>query len=225
MNKLQLKNVTLYSYNCVNPINSIKALLYSSKNIDFAKTILISNTKPEKIPSNIEFVKTEYTTHKDSSKFTYTDLPYLIETDYCLGIHDDGFVINPHLWDNIFFEYDYIGAPWKWEGRKNRVGNGGFVLRSKKFLNLIKNISFLGFCDDGEQTNMYYDYFIQNGCKYAPVEIAMKFSLESRIPECEYNLNNCFGFHGKGNPESVTVHDGFYQQFQEKCKLLDTIEI
>jgi hypothetical protein len=72
---------------------------------------------------------------------------------------------------------------------------------------------------------MYYDYFIANNCKYAPVEVAMKFSLESRIPECEYNLNNCFGFHGRGNPESVAVHDGFYQQFQEKCKLLDTIQL
>jgi hypothetical protein len=142
-----------------------------------------------------------------------------------LGIHDDGFVINPHLWDNVFFEYDYIGAPWKWEGRRNRVGNGGFVLRSKKFLNLIKNISFLGFCDDGEQTNMYYDYFVENGCKYAPVEIAMKFSLESNIPECDYDLNKCFGFHGKGNPNDVHIHDGKYEQFQEKIKLLETVEL
>jgi hypothetical protein len=225
MNKLQLKNVTLYSYNCVNPINSIKALLYSSKDIDFAKIILISNTKPEKIPSNIEFVKTEYISHKESSMFTYTTLPNIIDTDYCLGIHDDGFVINPQLWRKEFFDYDYIGAPWKWEGRRNRVGNGGFVLKSNKFVQLTKNLKFLGYCDDGELTNMYYDYFIQNGCKYAPVEIAMKFSLESKIPECDFDLNKSFGFHGKGNPRDTQVHDGFYEQFQEKCKLLDTIEI
>jgi len=53
----------------------------------------------------------------------------------------------------------------------------------------------------------------------------MKFSLESKIPECDFNLNNCFGFHGKGRPEDVQVHDGYYHQFQEKIKLLDTIEI
>lgn len=225
MNKLNLKNITLYSLNCVNPVNSIKALLYSSKDIDFAELVLISNTKPDNLPSNIKFVYTSYTTHKESSLFTYTTLPDLIETDYCLGIHDDGFVINPTLWDSNFLNYDYIGAPWKWEGRRNRVGNGGFVLKSKKFIKLTKNLKSLGYCDDGELTNMYYDYFIQHGCKYAPVEVAMKFALESKIPECEFNLNNCFGFHGRGNPDSVTVHDGFYQQFQDKIKLLETIVI
>jgi len=225
MNKLNLKNITLYSLNCVNPVNSIKALLYSSKHIDFAELILISNNKPDNLPSNIKFISTNYTTHKESSLFTYTTLPDLIETDYCLGIHDDGFIINPDLWDTNFLNYDYIGAPWKYEGRRNRVGNGGFVLKSKKFVKLTKNLKPLGYCDDGELTNMYYDYFIENGCKYAPVEVAMKFALESKIPECEFNLNNCFGFHGRGNPESVAVHDGFYQQFQDKIKLLETIDI
>lgn len=225
MSKIDLKNITLYSLNCVNPIQSIKALIYSSKEINFAKLILISNKKPEKISNNIEFVKTDCSSHKESSLFTYKELPNLIDTEYCLGIHDDGFVINPHLWDNNFLNYDYIGAPWKWEGRRNRVGNGGFVLKSKKFVDLTKNLNFLGKCDDGELTNDYYDYFIQNGCKYAPVEVAMKFSLESKIPECELDLNKSFGFHGRGNPEDVQVHDGFYKQFQQKIKLLEEIEI
>jgi hypothetical protein len=74
-------------------------------------------------------------------------------------------------------------------------------------------------------TNNYYDYFTSHGCKYAPVNVAMKFSLESKITECEYNLNNTFGFHGRGNPKDITVHDGFYHQFQEKIKLLESVEI
>lgn len=225
MSKLDLKNVTLLSYNCVNPVQSIKALLYSSKDIDFGQIILVSNKKPDCLPENIKFVKTDYSMYKDSSKFTYTDLHKHVDTEYYLGIHDDGFVINPHLWTDEFFNYDYIGAPWKWEGRRNRVGNGGFVLKSKKFIELTKYLTFLGKCDDGELTNDYYDFFVANGCKYAPVEVAMKFSLESKIPECELNLNNCFGFHGRGDPASVEVHDGQYLQFQEKIKLLETIEL
>jgi len=130
MSNLQLKNITLLSYNCVNPTQSIKALLYSSKHIDFAKIILISNQKPDNLPNNITFVKTELKTHLEGSKFTYTELPNIIDTEYYIGIHDDGFIINPHLWREEFLEYDYIGAPWKWEGRINRVGNGGFVLKS-----------------------------------------------------------------------------------------------
>lgn len=225
MTKLQLKNISLISFNCVDPIRSAKALLYSSKHIDFAKMILVSNKKPVQLPSNIEFVETDAKTHKDSCQWTYTGLPYLVDTDYCLFIHDDGFVINPHLWNPEWLQYDYIGAPWKNFGQINRVGNGGFCLRSRKFFELMKRIEYRGTHCDTELTNDYYQYFIQNGCRYAPVEVAMKFSLESRIFECEYDINNCFGFHGRGMPETISVHDGYYQQFQDKCKLLDGVEI
>jgi hypothetical protein len=225
MSKLNLKNITLLSYNCVDPIQSVKALLYSSKDIDFAEMILVSHEKPEKLPSDIFFIKIEKTTHKQANEFTYKILHKIIKTDYMLGIHDDGFVINPHLWRNEFLDYDYIGAPWKQEKRINRVGNGGFVLKSNKFIQLTQYLPYANTNEDGELTNLYYDYFTANGCKYAPLLLAAKFSLESRIPECEYNLNNCFGFHGKGDPKNIYVHDGFYHQFQEKCKLLDTIKL
>ena len=227
MNKLQLENVSILSYNCVDPIQSVKALLYSSKQIDFAEMILVANELPEKTPKNIKFVETKNKTHEDSSLFAFNDLHKLITTDYCLLIHDDGFVINPHLWTDEFLKYDYIGAPWKnhqWCER-NRVGNGGFVLKSNKFIQLTKHIPSTGHHDDWQLTNYYYDYFVANGCKYAPLEVAMKFSLESKIPECEYNLNNCFGFHGRGYPKNVCDHDGEYMQFQDKQKLLETIEI
>jgi len=223
--KKQLTNITLFSYNCVDPIQSVKALLYSSKEIDFAEMILMSNKKPDNLPDNIKFVHTNNVTHSDASNVAYDVLPDLITTDYFLSIHDDGFVINPHLWDDNFLNYDYIGAPWKNYGQINRVGNGGFVLKSNKFIQLTRYIKHLGKHDDGELTNDYYDYFTSNGCRYAPVEVAMKFSLESKIPECNYNLDNCFGFHGRGNPDTVSVHDGEYQQFQEKCKLLDEVLI
>jgi len=225
MSKLNLDNITLLSYNNVNPLQSVKALLYSSKKIKFARMVLVSNKKPEKIPPEIEWIPTKGTSHKDSCEFPYKELPNIIKTEYYLGIHDDGFVINPHLWDNNWFNYDYIGAPWKNYGQINRVGNGGFVFKSNKFIQLTKHLQYRGTHDDGELTNDYYHFFTKCGCKYAPVEIAMKFSLESRIPECDYDINNCFGFHGRGNPNLISVHDGFYQQFQEKCKLLDEVEI
>ena len=221
---IDLKNVTLSSYNCVDPEESIKALLYSSREIKFARTVLISNQKPKNLPSKIEFIKTNGNTHNDSSKFVYEQFPDIIETDYSLQIHSDGFVINPHLWEDEFFNYDYIGAPWKpYLNLINRVGNGGFVFKSKKFIDLTRNLNYLGTHEDGELTNRYYKYFTDNGCKYAPVEVAMRFSLESKIPECEYNLNNSFGFHGRGIVDSV--HDGEGQQFKDRIKLLETVKI
>ena len=50
----------------------------------------------------------------------------------------------------------------------------------------------------------------------------MKFSLEEQIPECEFNLNNTFGFHGRGVPE-MDPSRGHYQQFLDRIKLLETI--
>jgi len=229
MSKLQLKNITLLSYNCVDPLQSVKALLYSSKDIDFGRIVLVCNNRPDNLPSHIDFVETKRTTHAEASQFSYTELPNIIDTEYMLAIHADGFIINPHLWLNEFLDYDYIGAPWKpgftSRPNPNRVGNGGFVLKSNKFIQLTRNVKWLGYHEDDELTNVYYNYFTRQGCKYAPVEVAMKFSLESKIPECKYDLNNCFGFHGAGNPKDICVHDGEYQQFQDKIKLLDTIEL
>lgn len=225
MNKLQLKNITLLSYNCVNPIQSVKALLYSSKDIDFAEIVLVAPERPEKTPSHIKFIETKNRTHAESSNFTFYDLPNLITTEYCLSIHDDGFIINPHLWSDEFLKYDYIGAPWKNYGQINRVGNGGFVLKSNKFIQLTRFLYHRPQAhDDYELTNDYYHYFVKNGCKYAPIDIAMKFSLESKIPECEYNLDNCFGFHGRGLATNA-IHDGQHQQFADKQKLLETVEL
>ena len=69
-------------------------------------------------------------------------------------------------------------------------------------------------------TNLCYDTFIDAGCRYAPVDLAMKFALEARIPESEYNLDNCFGFHGKGD---AFYHFGNGQQFKDRISLLDNV--
>ncbi len=51
-------------------------------------------------------------------------------------------------------------------------------------------------------TNYYYDSFIECGCKYAPLEVASKFSLELPIPEIPHDLTKTFGFHGKHTEEA-----------------------
>lgn len=211
---INLNNIELLSVNCVYPENSVKALLYSSKDINFAKIKLLSHYKPTNLPSDIEFIEIEKQTHNSMNVFSIKELPLYLSEDYALSIHDDGFIINPHLWMDEFLNYDYIGAPWpKFEWcTRNRVGNGGFVMKSKKFYNLEKEINVINGHNDWLVTNVYYEYFVGNGCKYAPVDVALKFSLELPIDECEYNLDNCFGFHGKQT-----------EQQKDKIKLLNTI--
>lgn len=211
---ITLNNIDLISINCVNPEESVKALLYSSKQIQFGSIKLFAHYKPNNLPDHIEYIQTEKLTHDTINWFALNELPKFINNEYMLSIHDDGFVINPHLWTDEFLKYDYIGAPWPaldWCS-KNRVGNGGFVLKSKKFMNIEQILPNTNLHNDVLVTNTYFDYFTYHGCKYAPVDVAAKFSLEHAIPECEYNLENTFGFHGK-----------LHEQALNKIKLLNNI--
>lgn len=197
---IDLSKIDLISINCVNPEQSVKALLYSSEKIKFGSIKLFSHEKPSNLPDNFEFIKTEKFTHETINWFALNQLPRFISNDFIISIQEDGFIINPNNWDDNFLNYDYIGAPWPplpW-CQKNRVGNGGFVLYSKKFLNYCLGIKEKTTAhNDVVITNTYYDYFILNGCKYAPIEVASKFSLEHKIPECDFDLSKTFGFHGK----------------------------
>lgn len=218
---IKLDRVTLIDINSVDPEISVKSLLYSIKDIEFSRVILFSHRKPHNLQKPIEYIEiNKINSLEDYSRFCIEELTKYIDTDFVINCQNDGFIINPHLWTDEFLEYDYIGAPWapntEW-AKVNRVGNGGFCLKSKKFLDLCSNIEYRGGHDDVVVTNEYYNYFTKFGIKYAPVEVAMKFSLEMKIPECEYNLNNCFGFHGKG----ISWHHlGEGEMFKEKLNLI-----
>lgn len=219
----KLKNIDLIAINCFNPEQSVKALLYSSRQIEFGSLKLLAHYKPTNCPDEIEFYQIQKHTHDSLNKFAISELNNYITNDYFISIQDDGFIINPHLWNDEWFKYDYIGAPWPLEAPwcpVNRVGNGGFVFKSKKFIELTAELNWNGQHDDVMLTNTFYNYFTSNGCKYAPVNVAMKFSLEAKIPECEYDLDKCFGFHGRGD---AWIFQGEGQQFKDKIQLLETI--
>lgn len=216
--KKKLNNVTLMCLNCVDPSLGVKALKYSMQGIEYGRVILFSHTKPDNLTDNIEFINIPKLTHQESSWFMFKQLKEYINTEFCLSIHDDGFVINPQLWLNEFLNYDYIGAPWG----DGTVGNGGFTLRSKLFIDTCQLVHWNGENDDWHACITHKKFFMSKGCKFAPTDIAVKFSLESIIDGYEYNLNKCFGFHGKGEVEYLFKDKG--QQFKDKIALLNLID-
>lgn len=220
---IKLPQVTLLEVNCVDPVLGVKSLVHSSKGIEFGSIKLFAHFKPNNLPTNIEFIQVPKLTHDGFSQFCIEQLTNFVDTDFALSINDDGFVINPHLWMDEFLDYDYIGAPWAPDSPwcpRNRVGNGGFCFKSKRFMDLSANIRYVGGHDDVIVTNEYYDYFVANGVKYAPVELAARFALEMKIPECDYDLNKCFGFHGKG---TAWHHLGEGDQFKKYNNLLNEL--
>jgi hypothetical protein len=202
---LELKNVTLVATSSVKLNATIKALEYSMKDIVFGESILITheNLEHEKICiKKCEKIKTldEY------SHFMVYKLKDYINTDFALIVQHDGFVVNPKCWSDDFFNYDYIGAPWPKNmffddfGENIRVGNGGFSFRSRKILNAptLLNLEWAPYRgyynEDGFLTVSKLKDLGQYGIKYAPVDIAYKFSREIECEDLDNNIEP-FGIH------------------------------
>lgn len=190
-------SITLININPQNVIEEgIKPLLYSSKNMDFEKILLLTPEKPVDLPEKIEWKRIPAMSITGYNQFMIKYLTQYIDTDFCLIIQGDGFVLHPENWDERFLKYDYIGAPWRniphYSGV--RVGNGGFSLRSKKFLEACKYITPSGFNEDHELCITHRAY-LSKLIKFAPVELAVKFSKEFDI-EIPITYEQCFGFHG-----------------------------
>jgi len=216
---LNLENVTLVSVTSVNLEKTISALKYSMKNIKFGETLLLTDKNVSL--NDIKTIKIETLDYIAYSKFIVYELHKYINTDFALIIQNDGFVINPDKWDDKFLEYDYIGAPFPIPpshdnisyrdpfGNLIRVGNGGFSLRSKKLLQLPTTLNlewkaYFGYYnEDGFFAVHNKHVFENNGCKYSPVDLAARFSIEKDTPETIGVTS--FGFHGKSNPNNNLI--------------------
>ena len=124
------------------------------------------------------------------------ELPKYVETSHALVIHDDGYVINPELWNPEWLYLDFIGAPFPLptddfsyrdeEGELQRVGNS-VSLRSKKLLDRASQCewkSFHGFYnEDGFISVNHRKEFEREGFRFATLEQAVHFSKEHEIPE------------------------------------------
>ena len=199
--RLQLPNVTLTAVTSVKVKETIKAMEYSMRNIDFGDVVLITHRKPFFLPKTIRYMHTQKMTNIDdfNHKMVY-DIGDYIETDYMLLVHYDGFVVNTDMWRDEFLDYDYIGSPWPLphddfsyrdiNGEICRVGNS-VSIRSKRLLDFPKKANIPWEADHGF---FHEDGFLcvknkhlveQAGMKIAPLEVAKYFGHENMIPEIE----------------------------------------
>ena len=116
MKLLDLSNVTAV---CIDgrPLTREKLLQYSQivkymrSTINFAEIKLLMETDPE--IDGATFVKIgKIDSLEEYSQFCLSSLSDHVSTDFCMIFQDDGFIINPELWRQVFLSYDYIGAPW-----------------------------------------------------------------------------------------------------------------
>ncbi len=219
MSKIELPNVTLVSVTSVNVDRTIRALKHSMGGINFGEVILLTDKNVTSDVINV--INVPSMDYVGYSKFIVYELHRYINTDFALIIQDDGFVVNPQQWTNEFLNYDYIGAPFPIphstdkisyrdpQGNLMRVGNGGFSFRSRKLLSLPTKLdlewkSYFGYYnEDGFFAVHNHEVLKDNGCVFAPVDIAARFSHEKETVETVGILP--FGFHGKSHKYFYTI--------------------
>ena len=213
--KIKLPDVTLLAASSVEIDHTQDSLKISSYEIEFAAIKLMCSERPKIHFPEIQYIEIPKIQKMDDyNKIMINDLWKYFDTSHCLIVQSDSFVVNPNEWTNNFLKYDYIGAPWtkkikptedlEIDLKKNRVGNGGFSLRSNKLAKLTKeidyfNLNFPSSTEDILICHYLYDDLIKKDIKFAPIEIASKFSLEHPETNKEFGNNNenVFGFHGK----------------------------
>ena len=133
MSKLQLPSVTLLCADGLNANRAIKVLEKCKSLADFGAVKLLTH-----IPVDYE--------HKIKimplnsliaySIFMLTRVHEYIDTEHLLIVQRDGWILNPESFDPAWLKLDFIGPIFV---QYDKVGSGGFSLRSKRLMEQVAN--------------------------------------------------------------------------------------
>lgn len=217
--RLDLKEVTLVLVSGIEKRKSLYALWRSGIGINFNSTIFVTDMELETRIKGITIESTQgfvLDSIDAYSKYCVYHLGTKIKSKYALLVQADGYIIHRHKWNANFLQYDYIGSPWKLSdsayidpfGNHQRVGNGGFSLRSKRLLDIpnsspvqwevnkgefYKHMNVGSQAEDGIICVHNRHIYEAEGIQFAPLEIALKFGFENRVDEYQGKLT--FGYH------------------------------
>lgn len=191
----ELPQVTLIGVDCVNVERLLYAAAVCQRSMRFGAVRVLSS-----IPHGHRAVVpiAPLASREAYSAFVVKRLNRYVATPFALVIQYDGFILNPDAWSDEFLDYDYIGAPF-FEEEGYIGGNGGFSLRSKRLLALLERDPAVRVYAD-EPEDWYISVMLRRhlegqGMRFAPPELALRFSLEGGEPH-GVTWTNQFGFHG-----------------------------
>ena len=198
-----LPNITLIGVDCVDAERLALAMEICLKDFSFGAVKLLTSL-PSSSSHKVEI--DPITSISQYSTFILKELYKYIDSEFALIVQHDGFILNPDAWDDEFLAYDYIGAPWYTkETGELSVGNGGFSLRSRKLFEFTAKDDFIS-VDEADTTRHAHnedwiicklrrEYVESKGIRFAPVELAHRFSIESNAYYGR-EWKGEFGFHG-----------------------------
>jgi hypothetical protein len=182
--------------------------VHASQEIQFGEIIFVRHAVPFiEEPANWRIVPSPFFDIEGYNRFCLDLMHGVVNTPFALTVQADSFVANPSAWDDEFLNYDYVGSPWP-AGRVHphvSVGNSGFCLRSKRLLELTRQLpkkrgsgpwGSQEYCLDDQATCLWSRPFLEKeGIKFAPVRVALKFGFERPIPGMSPRYNGAFGVH------------------------------
>ena len=162
-------------------------------------------------------------TYEGYSDFMMYQLHAYIETEYALIVQHDGWALNAENWRDEWFEYDFIGGlthagltednefmrNYTYVGKPNVkiVQNGGFSLRSKRFM---QAMTYYGITcqrfgmqmlnnEDIQLCCFLRPYLEAVGMRFAPEHESKLFSFEhlSPIVHADVPFERIFGHHSR----------------------------
>ena len=242
--------VSVYGHN--DGSAALPAMSRSLKELPGSRGLLLSPQKPEQMPDDIEWRKIYPLGYREYSTFMLHCLYAFIDTDYCLVVQDDGWVLDGRNFKPEYYDYDYIGGithaglvgdslilgfGWVAHPDPILVLNGGFSLRSRRLLEAPNKHgiaqSFSGeihlWNEDVQLSCLKKAIFEDLGYKIASPETAKEFSLEHIAPNFHNDLdfNKLLGHHSTArrllNDNEILVR-GMAKTWFREAELLDWLQ-
>ena len=211
--------VAIYGHNDGRSV--IPALTKSVEELPGSRGLLISPRRPKGLPKHIRHKSCQKMSYQQYSLFVMYCLHTYIKTSHCLIVQDDGWVLNGQNFKPEYYDYDYIGAPahagykdgklyyhFSWQNVPDPmvVQNGGFSLRSRRFLKCLakKGLMYAFFgaqplCNEDVQLCTFLRIKLEKmGMKFAPLDVAREFSMEYAGPgiHTDLDFSKLLGHHG-----------------------------
>jgi hypothetical protein len=223
--------------------NGQRVVLKSMNELPGSKGLLLTPIRPIGLHCDIEHKEIPKLGYHEYSLFVVYALHQFIDTEFVIIVQEDGWVLNGEAWIDEFANYDFIGAPihlarvtngtdersvhqgFGWTQflgdqtfKIENVFNGGFSLRSKRFLEaparfkipytipapvgLSKFPKILSWEDEGNQEDAQIFLYMRNslekvGINFPTIDIAKYFSFEHLTPSIheDMDLNRVLGHH------------------------------
>jgi hypothetical protein len=202
--------------------SAVPSIVQSMKELPGSRGLLLSLSRPDGLPDNIEWKPIRPLDYLQYSVFVMHSLYAFIQTYYCLIVQDDSWVLDGKNFKPEYYDYDYIGAAThaaivgnelqlqgQWVDNPNRlmIQNGGFSLRSKRFLEAPNKLGLTHkqsdnvylWNEDVQLTGVYRPLLESCGLKFAPEEVSRGFALEYAVPKLYegFDFSQLLGHHGQ----------------------------